>query len=197
MTTSGGGPDGLPLRRVPKRFYEATLSSLDPKMFAEVLQWAATVSLHLEDGKGLLLSGPPGVGKTWAVTALVRAVCGKVPGLDYEWVTAPDMFENLDISASTWDAFRDQSWDETYSTVHVLVLNDLGKEYRGVKLSEQVAYKLGRVLRARSEIKLVTLVTTNLHGKGMTEAYGESISSLLSELVIPVTVNGPDRRRGA
>jgi hypothetical protein len=94
------------------------------------------------------------------------------------------------------------SFTDVYNHVPWLVLNDLGKEYRGGKLEEQVPYKLGRLLRTRSEAERVTHITTNLslsgNGDGTIRGvYGESIASLLAEMTKAFEVTGPDRRREA
>lgn len=184
-------------RGIPPRFREATIDTLTPPFDGIVsdfvLRWKAG-----ERRKGLLLCGPPGVGKTWAISALVRRILTMPIGLrvDFEFVTAPDLFQNLQggTFAEVRDRYRDCTWEKTYSDVPLLVINDLGKEYRGGRMGEQVAYFLGRVMRHRSERNLPTFVTTNLSGVAITETYGDSISSLMSEMMVPHVVRGPDRR---
>ena len=105
------------------------------------------------------------------------------------------MFHNLGEFESKSDPFRDQPWIVTYTSVQWLVVNDLGKEYRGGKLGEQVAYQFGRIIRARSEKKLVTHITTNLSGNEINSIYGESVVSLIAESMTSCRVTGPDRRK--
>lgn len=185
--------------RIPPRFVGATVSGLDPKQMACVIGF--NIRARVREAKGLLLSGPPGVGKTWALAALTQEyaswAAGQVPKrrADWEFVTAPDMFENLSEDfGNARDPYRNQTWLRTYSTVEWLVINDLGKEYRGGKLEQQVPHFLGRVLRARSEGRKVTHVTTNLRGAKLTETYGESVLSLMSEMMSFYEVDGRDRR---
>jgi DNA replication protein DnaC len=162
-------------------------------------------------GTGLMLSGPPGVGKTYAVIALTKAydAMNEVEGrkCDYEFVTAPELFDRYANVVETgdrgYDEWRNQSYTKTYEQVPWLVINDLGKEYKGGALHEQVAYKLGRLLRARSERRKVTHLTTNLllGGRGSTSdntlenSYGPSILSLLREMVKAYEIVGNDRRK--
>lgn len=183
--------------KVPARFRKAKLEDLDPNQFRAVINF--NKGLLGGSGAGLLVCGPPGVGKTYALAALslrwadrARVSERKLSG---EFVTAPLFFDNIDpFNDDAWDDYRDRSWVETYSRVDWLVINDLGKEDRSGKLAKQKAQRLGRVLRARSEAMLITHITTNLDGKGLKDEYGESIVSLLSEMTIPVIVDGPDRR---
>ena len=182
--------------RLPTRFHGATIAGLDPKCgLKEVINYDMEDSLF--EGRGLVLSGAPGVGKTWAMAALTkRYVAYKKGYLDYEFTTAPDFFSNITASEyeKAEDPFREQSWIWTYQTVPWLVVNDLGKEYRGGKLAQQVPYSLGSILRERSEKQKVTHFTTNLTGAGIRDEYGESIKSLLSEMTTFVRVTGQDRR---
>lgn len=184
--------------RVPPAFFAATLKTVDKTQFGQVWTYAKELKMRVPGGKGLLLSGPPGVGKTYALSALTKFFVEKGSGVknDHEFVTAPDFFEHMsrgDFGESS-DGFRGQSWLRTYCKVPWLVLNDLGKENRAGKFAEQIPYQLGRVIRARSERQLVTHITTNFMGEGILKTYGESIASLLSEMMTFVVVDGADRR---
>lgn len=206
------------LRYLPQRFVDATLETLDKEQFSSVFDYVqgmitelTSVAVVMEQtplfalGCGLLLSGPPGVGKTWALAALSRFyieyTSGKHRPFDCVFVTSPVFFSKYDNPVEVlWDSYRGMSFSDVYERVPWLVLNDLGKEYRGGKLEEQVPYKLGRLLRARSEANAVTHITTNLSLSGNGEGtlrgvYGESIGSLLAEMTQAFEITGPDRRR--
>lgn len=181
--------------RVPERFQQAELSGLTPR-FKPVIEYAKLLRDYVDDGVGLLLVGSPGVGKSWAVAALTKFYTTQYIRGDYEYQTSHRLVENLEAveGEGKWDIYRDQPWQYTLETVSWLVINDLGKEYSGGKLSEQNAYKIGRLLRVRSERLLVTHITTNMSGKEIKEKYGETFSSLLSEMTKLVVVLGKDRR---
>lgn len=187
---------------IPKRFSEATMNSISPEQFTMVYNYAENLRSRIRDGEGLILSGPPGVGKTWAMAGLTQHYTKVVPRADYVFITAPEFFDAYNLfrvdeaEAVGWDSYRAQSFALTAETVHWLVINDLGKEYRGGKLSEQIPHKLGKVLRSRSERNLITHMTTNLTPTAFKEAYGDSIASLVSENTTFFTVTGPDRRKG-
>lgn len=193
------------LRYIPKRFLDATLDSLDKEQFSFVFSYVDNIKTLIKEGKGLLLAGRPGVGKTWSLAALSRfyieykqlnSWC-----FDCIFVTAPVLFSGYDnLTEVLWDSYRGKTYTLAYEEVPWLVINDLGKEYRGGKLEEQVPYKLGRLLRIRSEGKRVTHISTNLSLAGNSEGtirgvYGESIGSLLAEMTTAFEVTGPDRRR--
>jgi DNA replication protein DnaC len=194
--------------RIPPRFKDAKMADLDPMQFEGVSDYDGNLFGRVEGGYGLLLSGPPGVGKTYAVSALTNSAVArfrkKQKRFDYVFVTAPDFFDSITMfdngaqSGVTIDDRRNQPWVITYGSVKWLVINDLGKEIRQGGLGEQVVAKLGRVLRARVENRLVTHITTNASLKGengIEELYGKSIVSLLRESFHSFIITGADRRR--
>lgn len=194
---------------VGARFEAATLSTVEKLYFEDVYEYAAAPLRYLKTGRGLLLSGNPGIGKTWAVTALMKELFsahGNSPGRwDFHIITAPLLFDLYTPDArdsSKLDEYREQAWAKTFETVSALVINDLGKEDRSREWhQEMVAYKLGRVLRARHEAQLPIFITTNLLIQADTTdhtvrgAYGESIWSLLCDMTeFRVQTVAPDRR---
>lgn len=189
--------------RIPARFKDATMAVLDVKQYKMVFDYRKKLGVNLSNGRGMILSGPPGVGKTWAMAALTKEAIEQ--NVDYVFITAPEFFDAYASydSEKRWDAYRNQSIDTTFERVKWLVLNDLGKEYRGGKLGEQIPYKLGRLLRARAERMKSTFITTNMSlmsgidsaGDSFESVYGGSILSLLAETTSAFVVQGSDRRR--
>lgn len=182
------------------------MESLDESAFKPVLEYVEQLRRNVASGQGLILSGPPGTGKTWALVALTKHAFDLYSKshirFDCEFVTAPNMFERMPMfesgDESSVDARRNRSWSQTYRTVPWLVINDLGKEYRGGQMKDQVVYKLGRILRERSERMVPTFISTNLALRGestLKDVYGESIVSLLSETSKAFVINGQDRRK--
>ncbi len=187
--------------RVPERFATATMESVNQVQFAGVHAYKKGLLTLTSYGTGIMLSGPPGVGKTWSMAALTKYYVEKIgPQFrDHVFITAPTFFAQYSDFADETDDRRDQSWRKTYDQVPWLVLNDLGKEYRGGKLGEQIPYLLGRLLRGRNERKLVTHITTNLSARAektpnLQSTYGESIVSLIREGMKVYEVTGPDLR---
>ncbi len=169
-----------------------------------IKQYAVDMEQNVKTGKGLIVSGDVGVGKSFGLAALTyqwRVVATrdstKYPSRDYIYITAPDFFDRIDIVGATRDEYRGNRWIDSFTKTPWLVINDLGKEYRGGKLEEQIPHKLGRVLRKRLEDKLPTFITTNLNAEGIRHVYGDSVRSALRESCRVVEVTGPDRRKQA
>lgn len=198
---------------VGKRFTNADLDSVDQTVFETVFDYLHDAPLYLKQGRGLLLSGNPGIGKTWAVIALMKRLF-EIHGTstnrwDFYVVTAPVLFDRYlpdhDSRKQVIDDYREQPFYRTYERVHALVINDLGKEDRSREwLAEGVNYKLGRLLRARHEAELPVFLTTNLmlqapkelpQTQTVASVYGESIWSLIYDLTaLRSQTTAPDRR---
>lgn len=180
--------------RMPERFLEAHMGTLDPKVVPFIFEYVKKLTDNVTAGKGLLLSGPPGIGKTWALAALTTKYAFSCLRPDYEFLTAPDMIDLMSSYNPVVDEYRECPWSWTLGNVPWLVINDLGKEFLGGKVKAQVSASIGRILRARSEKVLVTHVTTNLSGKEINAVYGETVGSLLAEMTKTCLVTGKDRR---
>lgn len=189
--------------QIPSRFHKAELKQLDPEHFGMVLEYAKSMKAMIGEGRGLLIAGPPGIGKTWALAALTKRYVSRAFVPSYVFETAYSLLERyapIVATAETHDSLRNQPWTKTYEDAQWLVLNDLGKDYRGGKMAEQVAYKVGRLIRSRAERGLVTHITTNLplvgdaHVRTFVKVYGDSVWSLTSETMNRYEVIAPDRR---
>lgn len=186
---------------VPPRFAAATLEGLAP-IFDFVRDYARDLRANLDAGRGLFITGASGIGKSWSLAALMRHYEERSHTRFAVWSSAFELVERYaPVVGEVEDLGRRQSWTKTFDDCRFLVLNDLGKSYRGGKLAEQEAYRVGRLLRTRNERLLATCVTTNLPFRpggaepSVREVYGEATWSLVHESFDLHEVTGPDRRR--
>lgn len=138
------------------------------------------------DGKGLLLHGGVGVGKTFAAACIVNELIDK---------GRPCLMTNFARILNTlWGIDEKQAYIDSLNKFDLLVLDDLGIERQSEYVQEQVF----NVIDSRYRAKLPLIVTTNLPLKELTSpasvGYGRIYDRVL-EMCHPVKVEGESRRR--
>ena len=145
-------------------------------------------------GRGLLLIGTPGTGKTF----LLRAISEM---FDIPMTTA----RKIERTAQDEFSFRDlirlnlPRWSEVPRHWNDLIVDDIGSE-------EPVVKDFGRNYRPISEaIQLrydafvgrgwITHFSTNLQPEALRQRYGERCWSRLCEMCVPIVMTGEDRRK--
>lgn len=141
----------------------------------------------LKAGKGLMLYGGTGAGKSYAAVCIANAL------LDMGYPCLVTNFARLRNEISeTWDGRQD--YIDSLNRFSLLVLDDLGAESKSDYMGEIVH----SIIDSRCRAGLPTIVTTNLTAKQFTSQADISksrIYSRLFEMTIPVEVKGADRRR--
>ena len=135
-------------------------------------------------GKGLLLYGDCGTGKTYAAACIVNALIDQ--GI-------PCLMTNFSRVINTlWSIEKKQEYIDAFNQYSLLVLDDLGAG----RQSEYVAEQVFNVIDGRYRAKLPLIVTTNLSLREMTApGANKRIYERLLERCHPVEVSGESRRR--
>jgi DNA replication protein DnaC len=213
---------------IPQRFMGLELSDLLPhegQVHQIVQAWIrmlqdgkviAATGLINTCGKGLLLQGAPGAGKTALACALLQdvvrttplpvwAVPGglQAPGRPALFMTYPGI---LSLIQRGWDEGSPEAVNDTMDAlfgestdpakhVRLLVIDDLGKEHR--TKSNWAEDTFDHLLRARFDRGYPTIVTTNVLMKDWSQVYGRAMGSFAHEAFISLDVKSPqgDRRR--
>ena len=139
--------------------------------------------------RGALLAGAFGCGKTMAVRALYRA-----EGMDGRG----DTYSGLVLACSAAEDWAPLDPGGTYMHgLGWLVLDDMGAEaLPRADRADAVGERVTAFHRFWSAGKGGGLaVTTNLTGEQMAARYGGRVMSRLMEMVVPVALEGGDKRR--
>ena len=137
-------------------------------------------------GKGLLLYGDVGTGKTFAAACVVNAL------IDAGY---PCLMTNFARVLNTlWGTEKKQDYIDNLNSFRLLVLDDLGAERRSEYSQEQVF----NVIDARYRAKLPLIITTNLEIdeiKNPKDIGNARIYDRILEMCHPIRLSGCNRRR--
>lgn len=140
-----------------------------------------------EKGKGLLLFGTVGTGKTYIAACIANALIDK---------GYPALMTNFSRIRNTVQGMYDgkQAYLDSFNRFPLLILDDLSAESKSEYMQEIVF----NVVDARYRAGLPLIVTTNLTGaelKSPADTTNQRTFSRLLEMCLPVEVAGKDRRR--
>jgi DNA replication protein DnaC len=140
-----------------------------------------------KDGKGLLLYGKVGTGKTFASACVANALIDK---------GYPCLMTSFARLRNTLQGMFDgrQQYIDGLNRFDLIIIDDLGSEADTEFMGEVVQ----NIIDSRYRAGLPLIVTTNLTGEQLkhpTDIRKQRIYSRLLEMCIPLEVTGTDRRK--
>ena len=179
---------GFPESQMEKWNFAAD-DGTNPKMSAAMQNYVQHFEDFRKQGKGLLLFGDVGTGKTFLAACVANALIDRgVPALVTNFArianTLQGMFEGR------------QEYLDSMNNFPLLVLDDLSTE-RQTEYMLEIVYN---VIDARYRAKLPLIVTTNLTREELmnpADIRYKRIFSRLFEMCTPIEVAGKDRRHAA
>lgn len=180
---------GVPLLYQRLSIYDIDILSLRSKVF----EWVAGIHASLNHGRGLVLHGGVGTGKSLSAALIAKAAFSLGVSVHF------DIFSNMiDRFAKGWTDRSDREYFECQIVKpDLLVIDDIGREGRQGALSKSSNVAVGLIsnlIRTRVQSALPTYITTNMTIRSLTDAYGVDVFSLLSESAETVTFEGTDFR---
>lgn len=200
-------------------FPESIDNWLDQMLAGDIIKQVGGLGVT---GTGLLFDGAPGLGKTThaVVTAMefirrlpeddaaAQDILGMRPE-DYGMQSRPVYYmtypEFLSRKKAMIDADNETKRNlylemegfhgrakEDHLNVRLLILDDLGKEYKGTGFNDA---SFDEVLRSRYDKALPTIITTNVSREKWGSQYGEAMGSFAHEAFTRVRILGEDLRK--
>lgn len=159
----------------------------DTKIMRVARKYVDVFDQMAQDGKGLLLHGDTGTGKTFAAACVVNELIER---------GHPCMMTNISRIVNTVRGIRGdrQTYIDRLARFDLLVVDDLGVE-SDVDFINEIALN---VIDARYLARKPTIITTNLTPEDMTaptDIRKKRLYSRLYEMCIPIKVTGEDRRK--
>jgi len=139
-------------------------------------------------GKGLLLAGPYGSGKTHLAAAIMQYLLGKF--YPCAFVVVPEL---LDRIMSTFKRNSEESAEDIYESIRsadLVVMDDLGAEV----VADWVQPKLYTLINGLYTRNVSLIITTNCSMEELKERVGGRAYSRLIEMTEGVPVVAPDYR---
>jgi DNA replication protein DnaC len=202
-----------------KSFPVAIDSWLDKVMAGNVIKQIGGIGTT---GVGLLFDGAPGLGKTTHAVVTAMEIIRRLPddqaaiadimkakvedvGQAFRPVYYLTFPEFLSRKKAMIDADPDTKKQlylemeglhgrakEDWLNVRVLILDDLGKEYKGAGFNDA---SFDEILRSRYDKGLPTIITTNVSREKWASQYGEAMGSFAYEAFKRVRIIGEDLRQ--
>lgn len=163
---------------IPKRYYDMNFEWLrkhgefpkeNAEAYAVVKEYSNNLSDKLNSGKGLILRGPAGTGKTSIAVSLLKEAMRLGKGC--LMISMPNLLDNM-LTLSKGDNIAYLSYEQKLRNIPLLLLDDFGAEY---SKSDWVASKVESVIIDRYNRMKPIILTTNYSETWTEENYSQRI----------------------
>jgi len=182
---------------IPKRYYDMDFEWLrkhgsfpkeNSEAYAVVKQYVDNLEVNLKSGKGLILRGPAGTGKTSIAVRILKQAMALGKGC--LMISMPNLLDNM-LTLSKGDNVAYLSYEQKLRNIPLLLLDDFGAEY---SKSDWVASKVESVIIDRYNRMKPIILTTNYSETWTEENYSQRIYDRLRGEYEEAIFNGESHR---
>lgn len=175
---------------VPRRFQAVTWDALEQtREIGRCRAYAAAVAARCREGRGLMLKGAVGTGKTTAACLIARAACDA--GLRPLFLRSYRLVDELAKFKTFSDRSAFDALEKRLQETDLLILDDFGLEVPDTWADAKVH---GIIADRYDECRAVVL-TTNLDAQAIRKRYEDRIIDRLGATCETVVFAGSSRRR--
>ena len=163
---------------IPKRYYDMSFEWLRkhgkfPKenagAYAVVKQYTDNLEKNISAGKGLILRGPAGTGKTSIAVSVLKKVIALRKGC--MMISMPSLLDTM-LTLSKGDRVTFLQYEQKLRSIPLLLLDDFGAEYLK---SDWVNNKVESVIIDRCHAMKAVILTTNYNEDQTKKHYSERV----------------------
>ena len=182
---------------IPRRYYDMDFEWLrkhgsfpkeNSEAYAVVKHYVDNLEANLKSGKGLILRGPAGTGKTSIAVSILKEAMKL--GRGCLMISMPNLLDNM-LTLSKGDNVAYLSYEQKLRNIPLLLLDDFGAEY---SKSEWVASKVESVIIDRYNRMKPIILTTNYSATWTAENYSQRIYDRLRGEYKEAIFNGASHR---
>ena len=182
---------------IPKRYYDMDFEWLrkygsfpkeNSEAYAVVKHYVDNLEVNLKSGKGLILRGPAGTGKTSIAVSILKEAMKLGKGC--LMISMPNLLDNM-LTLSKCDNVAYLSYEQKLRNIPLLLLDDFGAEY---SKSDWVASKVESVIIDRYNRMKPIILTTNYSETWTAENYSQRIYDRLRGEYKEAIFNGESHR---
>lgn len=177
-------------KRIPRSLRSPNPGTTQARAWVTELADGADSLGRVNEGRSLVIAGPPGTGKTREAYAAVAALALSGKHVSWRAIFVPDLYARMrpDSGERSEVVFRE------YAHSPVLLLDDLASD----ELTTFDSRVNVRLFNYRCERRLPTIITTNVTPTKMSAALGPRVASRLAGMTgghAVVAIDGDDRRK--
>lgn len=170
---------------------KGNINECDRESYRKAYQYAKSIHAYVSAGKGLILKGSVGTGKTTLAIAIMREAVEH--GIRCQFISNISLQDTL-LNLLNSNRQELANYEKSIRTVPLLVIDDFGAESDRTNQS-WIVDKIGSIIGERYDAMLPTIITTNLSRDELKSRYHERIYDRLRETCEVINFKGDSLRK--